>query len=91
MSGDPEEITFLSYDDQEVVTEDIDSEAAVVIQMALSKNKYVYERRVYTFFKLIGDVGGFNGAIIILPTFLMAIYSERMYQGSLQEEIPARR
>ena len=47
--------------------------------LQLSANKYIYERNVYTFFSLIGDVGGFNGAIVIVPTFLMAIYSERMY------------
>ena len=47
--------------------------------MQLSQNKYIYERSAYTFFSMIGDIGGFNGAIIILPTFLMAIYSERMY------------
>ena len=40
---------------------------------------------------MIGDIGGFNSAIIILPTFLMAIYSERMYQGSIQEEMPTRK
>ena len=90
MSGDPEEITFLSVDSQELLTQDIDSEMDLAIKMMLSSNKYTYERSVYTFFTLIGDVGGFNGAIIILPTFLMAIYSERMYQGSIQEEIPTR-
>ena len=51
--------------------------------MQLSENKYIYERSVYTFFNLIADVGGFNGAIIILPTFVMAIYSKRMYKGSI--------
>ena len=91
LSGDPEEITFLSVDSQEVITEDIDSEFGLSIRMMLSSNKYTYERSVYTFFSLIGDVGGFNGAIIILPTFLMAIYSEKMYQSSIQGEIPARK
>ena len=61
------------------------------MRFQLSHNKYIYERSVYTFFSLIGDVGGFNGAIVILPTFLMAIYSERMYQGSIQSEILARK
>ena len=83
LSGDPETISYLSVDSQKESVEDIDSEVGISIQMMLSTNKYVYERSVYTFFTLIGDVGGFNGAIIILPTFLMAIYSERMYQGSI--------
>ena len=58
-------------------------ETTISIVLRLSANKYIYERSVYTFFALLGDVGGFNGAIIILPTFVMAIYSERMYQGSI--------
>ena len=59
--------------------------------LALSNKKYLYERSVYTLFTLIGDVGGFNGAIVIFPTFFMAIYSERMFKGSISEEIPARK
>ena len=79
MSGDPEVHNFLSVDSQKVVREGIESEVGIMIKLMLSTNKYVYERSVYTFFTLIGDVGGFNSAIIILPTFLMSIYSKRMY------------
>ena len=66
-----------------MVSENKNSGAVISISMQLSENKYIYERSVYTFFTLIGDVGGFNGAIIILPTFVMAIYSKRMYKGSI--------
>ncbi len=38
------------------------------------------ERSKYTVFVLLGDVGGFNGAIMILPAYLMSFYSEKMYQ-----------
>ena len=62
---------------------DLTQGAEIQVEFLLSENKYVYERSVYTFFSMIGDVGGFNGAIVILPTFLMTIYSERMYQGSI--------
>ena len=65
------------------VSENENNGAVISVTMQLSENKYIYERSVYTFFTLIGDVGGFNGAIIILPTFVMAIYSERMYKGSI--------
>ena len=37
---------------------------------------------------MIGDIGGFNGAIIILPSYILASYSARMYSSSIQEEIP---
>ena len=79
LSSDPEPVEFLTVDD--IVKKDyqIDYEAEFSASFHLADNKYVYERSVYTFFALIGDVGGFNGAIIILPTFIMSIYSERMY------------
>ena len=66
-----------------MVSKNENSGAVISITMQLSENKYIYERSVYTFFNLIADVGGFNGAIIILPTFVMAIYSKRMYKGSI--------
>ena len=46
---------------------------------------------MYTVFTMIGDIGGFNGAIIILPMFLLSMYSGRMYSSSIQEEIPVRK
>ena len=49
------------------------------------------EREAYTLFTLIGDVGGFNGAIIILPAYLMSLYSERMFQSALAKEVPVRK
>ena len=36
---------------------------------------------------LFGDVGGFAGAIILLPTFFMPFYSEKMFKSSLSQEI----
>ena len=79
LTGSSEPIEFLSYDGSVRTEWEIKSEAEIQFLLRLSANKYIYERNVYTFFSLIGDIGGFNGAIVILPTFLMAIYSERMY------------
>lgn len=39
------------------------------------------ERQVYTFMTFIGDVGGFNGAIIIVPSFFLSIYAGRMFNA----------
>ena len=33
------------------------------------------ERESYTFMALLGDFGGFNDGIIILPAFLMTLYN----------------
>lgn len=58
--------------------------------MMLSDTLYQSERQVYTLFTLIGDVGGFNAAVIILPAYLLSIYSDKMYKASIQKEIPVR-
>ena len=44
-----------------------------------------YSRTAYTFFILLGDVGGFNGAIIIFPAFVFSFYSASMYEKSLSQ------
>ena len=49
------------------------------------------ERQTYTFFTLLGDLGGFNGAIIIFPSYLMSFYSERMFRSALAGEVPIRK
>ena len=64
---------------------------SIDIVVRLSDTKHEYERQVYTVFALIGDIGGFNGAIIMLPTFLMTRYSQCMYKSAIQEEIPTRK
>ena len=40
---------------------------------------------------LIGDFGGFNGAIMLIPTLIMSSYSKSMFESSLEQEIPIRR
>ena len=83
LTREPEPQTFLSHESQVFSQERSDGEASLYIKFSLSENKHIYERDVYALFTLIGDVGGFNGAIVILPSFLMAIYSNRMYQSSI--------
>ena len=55
--------------------------SAVIFELA--DTKIIYERQVYTFFTMLGDLGGFNGAIVIFPAFVMSWYSEKMYQKSI--------
>ena len=42
-------------------------------------------------FTLLGDLGGFNSAIILLPTYLMTLYGERMFNKSVYEEMPVKK
>ena len=61
------------------------------VLIELSDIKRTYERQAYTFMTLIGDIGGFNSAILVFPVFLMAWYSERMYQSSVYQELPVKK
>ena len=40
---------------------------------------------------LIGDVGGFNGAMVLLPTYLMSYFSFVMYKWAITEEMPVKK
>ena len=46
------------------------------------------ERQVYTFMTLVGDVGGFNGAVIVFPAVLLSFFSERMFHKAIAEDMP---
>ena len=47
----------------------------LVIELADTRN--IYSRSNYTFFALLGDFGGFNEAIVLMPAFLMSLYSSK--------------
>lgn len=49
------------------------------------------ERQVYTFFTFIGDIGGFNGAIIMFPAFFVSKYTVKMYETSIYSELPVKK
>ena len=57
--------------------------AAFTMRIELDEKKETFERQAYTWFTLIGDVGGFNSAIAIIPTFLISFYSDRMFKSSI--------
>ena len=91
LTSEADPITFLTYELQKEAEKEKLGPFGVTVTVALSNLKYQYERNVYTFFSLIGDVGGFNGAIVILPTLVITIYSEKMYKGDITEQIPTRK
>ena len=40
---------------------------------------------------LIGDIGGFNGAVFIFPAFFLSWYNQKMFTSSLYEELPVKK
>ena len=53
------------------------------VRISLGNNKGIYSRTAYSALLLLGDVGGFQGAIIVIPAFIMSFYSPRMFEKSL--------
>ena len=61
------------------------------VDIVLYDKLYTIERKAYTVFMLISDVGGFNGAVIFSASILMSFYSERMYSAEIAKEVPVRK
>ena len=57
---------------------------------SLSKIQKSFSRKAYTFMELVGDVGGFNSAVVILPKIFMSFYSAKVYEKSISSQIPVR-
>ena len=57
----------------------------------LSHFRHTYTRQRYNFFMMLGDLGGFNGAIIAFPAFLMAFYTNKGFQTQISEHTPVRK
>ena len=61
------------------------------INVRLHNIERVYERQSYTFMMMVGDIGGFNGAVIVVPSLFMSYYSSLMYQYEVTSEIPIKK
>ena len=61
------------------------------INVRLHNIERVYERQSYTFMMMVGDIGGFNGAVIVIPTLFMSYYNSLMYQYEVTSEIPIKK
>jgi len=46
-----------------------------------------YERHIYSFFDMAGDIGGFGEAVYILCLLLVSGYSNRMFFAELIQDI----
>ena len=80
LSSEPEPYKFMTK--SSTVRQSETSEVGalrVVWLLTLGNKKKEIERQVYTLMTLMGDVGGFNSAIILIPSFIMTFYSNRMY------------
>lgn len=89
LAPEKEPYEFLSIDKvQEKIV--YNSEPKFSLYLTISDTRYESERQVYTIFTMIGDIGGFNGAITILPAFFLAKYNSAMYIASISRDVKIR-
>ena len=89
VNQEPEPYKFLSLDYFEKI--DHNENTGFVVRFFLSSRKNYIERQVYTFFTLLGDFGGFNGAIVMFPSYLMSLYSSKMFNNQILQELPIKK
>ena len=88
--SEPEPVTFFSIEEAGPATNkmpiknsEVLRQPRGIVELVLSTQKYEHECKVYTLLILIGDIGGFQGAILMIPAFFLSFYSPKMFEKSL--------
>ena len=58
------------------------------VEIYLGGKKNIYERSKYTIFTLLGDLGGFYSAIVLIPSSFMSLYASKILTQSLSSQTP---
>lgn len=56
-------------------------------QFRLSNRVVEYERVIYSFFEMAGDIGGFGEAVYIVCLLFVSAYANRMFFASMIQEM----
>ena len=59
----------------------------LAIYLRFDKTSDIYERKIYSLGELIGQAGGFYGALIGFGSLLLFIFSERLFVSAILEKI----
>ena len=59
----------------------------LAIYLRFDKTSDIYERKVYSLGKLIGQVGGFYGGLMGLGSLLLFIFTEKLFVSAILEKI----
>lgn len=61
-----------------------DFELDLSIELLLSNDMLIMERKRYTFWDALGDIGGFHdGLVLLIQALLMSRYSSSMFEHSV--------
>ena len=85
---DQEPYTFLSVESK---TDKANNLWRFSIVIELSNLKHTYERSVYTFMTLLGDIGGLYGAIVSIPSLFISRIIERLFTRAFFSLMPVKK
>ena len=54
----------------------------------MGNNKSIYKREAYTALSLLGDFGGFTDALALIFGLFASVYSTKMFNAAIAQEIP---
>ena len=60
------------------------------ILFSLSEIEKTYEREVFSFMAALGDFGGFNDGVVLIPALFMSFYSQKMFAKELFSLLPTK-
>ena len=66
-----------------VTTDRTPSELDLSVELLLSNDMLVMERKRYNLWDLLGDIGGFNDGLILVLQIFMSKYSALMFEHSI--------
>ena len=94
---DPKEgaLEFLALENyrQEILhyydADDDGVEEGMAVEIVLSDARRVYERSALTLIKLLGEIGGLYGAIVVIPSFFLSNFIHVMFMRAIVKLMPS--
>ena len=76
-------MNFFTIEDKETIRIEGEGFSGLYIDFKLANIQRFHRRKFYTLFELLGDFGGFNEAVFLLPKIFMVAYAQTIYQSTI--------
>ena len=85
--AEAETYTFLSVKNEKDAKGTYSTESTK-IRILLSPIKHTYERSVFTFMMVLGEIGGIYGAIVSIPSFFISYFIQNLLMSAVTDLMP---
>ena len=89
-----DQLVFLTPDRNSIQRQSLSDDVLAIrqptfaISVQLAKVMKIMERRSYTFWDVLGDIGGFHDGLILSIYFLMAPFSAKSFMNKFAHDTP---